>query len=91
MTPVIPEPTYAKVIRAITLVCAVSQGQVSPSSDLADLGLDSLNLTSLIAALESQCGELSQDQLEKAFEARTVGDIVELLDQSRFRGGSISS
>jgi phthiocerol/phenolphthiocerol synthesis type-I polyketide synthase A len=66
---------------SIAKICGVPADQVSPSSTLADLGVDSLAAAEIITDMEIRTGiELPMDVLRGLGQLRTVGEIAAHLE-----------
>jgi acyl carrier protein len=66
------------IVRAIADTCYLQPHEVAPDLALAQLGLDSLGMTSVVAEIEAlYARELNADQLITLFSADTVGDFIE--------------
>ncbi len=70
------------VCSAIASACNVEPTEVTSSTNLLDVGMDSLNLVSIIAQIQIHFGvEFSSDQVVALFDASMVADLVILLRQ----------
>jgi acyl carrier protein len=71
------------VISAIASACNCSRSAVTPEADVADLGLDSMSLTTLGAHIEAiyQC-DLSEDLVQRLIDSSRVRDIVAIARQA---------
>jgi acyl carrier protein len=66
--------------RSISRVCGVPVESIGDGTTLADLGFDSLAAAEVLTDLEIRLGrELPVDGLRRLLDARTVGDVVVVL------------
>ncbi len=71
---------------SISRICGVPAGSISDEATLADLGFDSLAAAEVLTDVEIRLGrELPVDGLRRLTEARTVGDVVSLLQDELAR------
>ena len=67
---------------SISRICDVPAEAISDDATLGDLGFDSLAAAEVLTDIEIRLGrELPVDGLRRLTEARTVGDVVALLQQ----------
>jgi acyl carrier protein len=70
------------VCSVIASACNVELTEVTSSTNLLDIGMDSLNLVSIIAQIQIYSGvEFTSDQVVALFDASLVADLVILLRQ----------
>jgi acyl carrier protein len=75
-----------KLIAYIATYCAVSPETVTRETMTSDIGLDSLSLTQIIAALESEFSfELQEADLTGLLEAASIGNYFDLLNEAAAR------
>jgi acyl carrier protein len=68
---------------SISKVCGIPIDSITPTSTLADLGVDSLASAEVITDLEIRLGkDLPLDALRRLSEARTVGDVEAAIAQT---------
>ncbi len=71
---------------SISRICGVPAGSISHEATLEDLGFDSLAAAEVLTDVEIRLGrELPVDGLRRITEARTVGDVVSLLQDELAR------
>ena len=71
----------AALCESIVRVCGVPAGQVTSTSTLKDLGIDSLAAAEIITDVEIRAGiELPMDVLRGLNQLRTVGEVAAHLD-----------
>jgi acyl carrier protein len=87
-----PHQDAAQILReALVKVYPLASETLGSQHSLLDLGIDSLTLTTLAAELEATCrGELSEEELQRLMESRTLGELTCLTEDflSRVRGRS---
>lgn len=67
------------VLSMIAAACNRDPRNIGPDADVIELGLDSLNLTTLVGELEYRYGrDFNEDQLMQFYSAQLVRDIVVL-------------
>ena len=65
---------------SISRICDVPAGEISDEATLEDLGFDSLAAAEVLTDVEIRLGrELPVDGLRRLTDARTVGDVVAVL------------
>jgi acyl carrier protein len=74
-----PSPTTIenRLVPLLADACNVAKGSISRDTVLAELGLDSVVLVSILGSVQLDLGgERDDNQLLRALDAETVGDIV---------------
>jgi acyl carrier protein len=72
--------TYNKVVDIVAQKLKVEKQVITPSSTLADLGADSLDMVEIIMKLEEQFGiEINDEEAEKLHNVDQVVDYVQQL------------
>jgi len=78
----------AELRRSISRICDVPAETISDESTLSDLGFDSLAAAEVLTDVEIRLGrELPVDGLRRLTQARTVGDVVRVLEDQLTRPG----
>jgi acyl carrier protein len=76
----------AELRRSISRICGVPGEAITDEATLQDLGFDSLAAAEVLTDIEIRVGrELPVDGLRRLTEARTVGDVVALLEDQLVR------
>jgi acyl carrier protein len=76
----------AELRRSISRICGVPAEAITDEATLQDLGFDSLAAAEVLTDIEIRVGrELPVDGLRRLTEARTVGDVVALLEDQLVR------
>ena len=76
----------AELRASISRICDVPVGAISDDATLDDLGFDSLAAAEVLTDIEIRLGrELPVDGLRRLTEARTVGEVVSLLQNELAR------
>lgn len=71
------EDTHSKVIESIAQVLSVDKNTITPTSTLADLGADSLDIVEVVMKLEEQFGiEINDDDAQNLHTVQEVVDYV---------------
>ena len=73
--------THAEVVDVLTAVCGTSGDKLGPDVPLESVGLDSLGLLEVALAMQKDL-DVAVDDGEVA-RARTVGDLVRIVDEAR--------
>lgn len=76
----------AELRRSISRICGVPAEAITDEATLQDLGFDSLAAAEVLTDIEIRVGrELPVDGLRRLTEARTVADVVALLEDQLVR------
>lgn len=76
----------AELRRSISRICGVPAETITDDATLGDLGFDSLAAAEVLTDIEIRMGrELPVDGLRRLTDARTVGDVVALLQDQLAR------
>jgi acyl carrier protein len=76
----------AELRHSISRICGVPTEAITDEATLQDLGFDSLAAAEVLTDIEIRVGrELPVDGLRRLTEARTVGDVVALLEDQLAR------
>jgi acyl carrier protein len=66
------------VVDAFCSACACERSQLTPATPLLDLGLDSLNLSTVLAQVDATYAlDLSDQELFELLRSDTVGDLIQ--------------
>lgn len=69
------------VISAMASACNFDSSELSLETSLADIGIDSLNMTSVLARIELVFGcTLDEEQVIEFLQADRIRDIVQMID-----------
>lgn len=72
------QDTYNKVVESIVEKLSIDKSRVHPTSTLADLGADSLDIVEIVMKLEEQFGiEINDEDAEKLHTVQEVVDYVQ--------------
>ncbi len=71
------------VVSAIAAACNIDRSAVSRNNNMQDLGVDSVNMTSIVAQLQATYHfQMDSDELIELFNAPSIGDFVALLSKA---------